>query len=174
MTRTHARSQRGKRAYGFAPTKRRKGTNLIGAMTLEGVIANRFIDRSVTSEGFIVFLKEDLCPVLKAGHIVLMDNSPAHIVKEVRELIESRGAKLIYLPPYSPEFNPIEHCWSKVKSYLRKLEVWDKKRMKPTVRKALKTITAKDTQGWFHHCGYSDPPPLAECYNERLLNYLKL
>jgi len=174
MTRTHARSQRGKRAYSFAPTKRRKSTNLIGAMTLEGVIASRFIDESVTSKGFIVFLKKDLCPVLKAGHIVLMDNSPTHIVKEVKELIESRGAKLIYLPPYSPEFNPIEHCWSKVKSCLRKLEIRDKKRMKPAVKKSLKTITTKDIQGWFRHCGYSDPPPLVECYNERLLNYLKL
>ena len=174
MIRTHARSQRGKRAYSFAPTKERKITNLIGAMTLEGVIANRFIDESVTSKGFVVFLKKDLCPVLKAGHIVLMDNSPAHIVKEVKELIESRGAKLVYLPPYSPEFNPIEHCWSKVKSCLRKLEVRYKKRMKPAVRKTLKAITAKDAQGWFRNCGYSNPPPLEKNYNECLLDYLKL
>ena len=99
MTRTHARSERGERAYGFVPTKERKSTNLIGAMTLEGVIASCFIDEPVTGKGFIGFLKKDLCPVLKAGHIVLMDNLPAHLVKEVNQLVTSRGAKLIYLPP---------------------------------------------------------------------------
>ncbi len=116
MTRIYARSKRGERAYGSVPSKKHKVANLIGAITLEGVIADFCVDGGITGEVFTVFLKEILCPVLKVGQIVLMDNSPAHIVKKVGELIESRGAKLVYLPPYSPEFNPIEHCWSKVKS----------------------------------------------------------
>ncbi len=101
-------------------------------------------------------------------------NSPAHIVKKVRELIEGRGAKLIYLPPYSPEFNPIEHCWSKVKSHLRTLEAWDKKKFNSSVKKALETVNANDAQAWFRHCGYSNHPPMEGCYNKYLFKYSQL
>ena len=174
MTRIHARSKQGERAYASVPSKKHKVTNLIGAITLEGVIADFCVGEGITGEVFTVFLEKVLCPVLKVGQVVLMDNSPAHIVKEVSELIESKGAKLIYLPPYSPEFNPIEHCWSKVKSYLRKLEVWDEKKLSSSVKKALKTVTSNDAQAWFEHCGYSNHPPIEECYPKYLFKYSQL
>ena len=174
MTRTHARSKRGERAYASVPSKKHKIANLIGAITLEGVIADFCVDGGTTGEVFTVFLEEVLCPVLKVGQIVLIDNSPAHIVKEVKGLIEGRGAKLIYLPPYSPEFNPIEHCWSKVKSHLRRLEPWDEKRLNSSVKKALKTVTTDDAQAWFSHCGYSNHPPMEECYSKYLFKYSQL
>ena len=174
MTRIYARSQRGERAYASVPSKKHKSSNLIAVITLEGVIADFCIDGGITGEVFRVFLEKVLCPVLQVGQIVLMDNSPAHIVKEVKELIEGRGAKLIYLPPYSPEFNPIEHCWSKVKSHLRTLETWDKKKLNYSVRKALEKVNTNDTQAWFSHCGYSNHPPMEECYNKYLSKYLQL
>jgi transposase len=174
MTRTHARSKRGERAHDSVPAKKHKSTNLIGAMSIEGIIASFCVDGGITGEVFKVFLEEVLCPVLKGGQIVLMDNLPAHIVEDVNELIESRGAKLIYLPPYSPEFNPIEHCWSKVKSYLRKLKPWDEEKLGYSVKEALDIISASDAQGWFRHCGYSDHKLIEECYNGRLLNYTQL
>ncbi len=174
MTRIYARSQRGERAYCSIPSKKHKIANLIGAMTLEGVIASFCIDETVTGEVFAAFLEEILCPVLKVGQIVLMDNSTAHIVKRVRELIESRGATLIYLPPYSPEFNPIEHCWSKAKSHLRALETWDKKKLNTSVKKALETVNTNDAQAWFKHCGYTNQPPMERCYNKYLFKYLQL
>ena len=90
------------------------------------------------------------------------------------ELIESRGAKLIYLPPYSPEFNPMENCWSKVKSHLRMLEVWDKKKLNYSVKKALSTVNANDAQAWFRHCGYSNRTPMEEHYTKYLSKYLQL
>ena len=174
MTRTHARSKCGERAHASVPSKKHKSANLIGAITLEGVIASFCIGESVTGEVFTVFLEEVLCPVLKVGQIVLMDNSPAHIVKRVGELIEGRGAKLIYLPPYSPEFNPIENCWSKVKSHLRTLEAWDKKKLNSSVKKALETVNTHDAQAWFRHCGYSDHASTEQCYTKYLLNYSQL
>jgi len=174
MTRIHARSKCGERAYASVPSKKHKSANLIGAITLEGVIASFCIGESVTGEVFTAFLEELLCPVLKVGQIVLMDNSPAHIVKKVRELIEGRGAKLIYLPPYSPEFNPIENCWSKVKSHLRTLETWDKKKLNSSVKKALETVNTHDAQAWFRHCGYSNYTPMEGCYNKYLFKYSQL
>jgi len=174
MTRIYARSQRGERAYASAPSKKHKVANLIGAMTLEGVIASFYIGETVTGEVFTAFLEEVLCPVLKVGQIVLMDNSTSHIVGEVQKLIEGRGAKLIYLPPYSPEFNPIEHCWSKAKSHLRTLEAWDKKKLNSSVKEALETVNADDAKAWFKHCGYTNQPPMEECYNKYLSKYLQL
>ena len=174
MTRTHARAKCGERACACVPSKKQKSANLIGAITLEGMIADFWVDGGITGEVFTVFLEKVLCPVLKVGQIVLMDNSPAHIVKEVKELIEGRGAKLIYLPPYSPEFNPIEHCWSKVKSHLRKLEPWDEKKLNYSVKKALKAVTTNDATAWFEHCDYSNNPPMEECYSKYLLKYLQL
>ena len=174
MARTHARSKCGERACASVPSKKQKSTNLIGAISLEGVIADFCVDGGITGEVFTVFLEKVLCPVLKVGQIVLMDNSPAHIVKKVKELIEGRGAKLIYLPPYSPEFNPIEHCWSKVKSHLRRLEPWDKEKLNSSVRKALKAVTTNDARAWFEHCGYSNHPLMEGCYPKYLLKYSQL
>ena len=174
MTRTRARAKRGERACASVSSKKQKVMSLIGAISLEGMIADFCVDGGIAGEVFTVFLEKLLCPVLQVGQIVLIDNSPAHIVKEVKELIEGRGAKLIYLPPYSPEFNPIEHCWSKVKSHLRRLEPWDKKKLNYSVKKALKVVTTDDARAWFEHCGYSNDPPMEECYLKYLLKYSQL
>ncbi len=154
MTRYYARAPYGERAYDDVPKNRWPNINIIGAIGIDGIIASKKVQGSVTGKVFKAFLEEELNPVLKGGHIVLMDNLPAHIVKRVSGLIESRGAKLIYLPPYSPEFNPIEHCWSKVKAYLRKVKPRSVQQLNDAIEEALKIITANDAKGWFKHCGY--------------------
>ena len=96
-----------------------------------------------------------LAPTLAAGDIVVMDNLPAHKVAGVRELIEARGAKLIYLPPYSPDLKPIEKCWSKIKTHLRKSKSRTRAELEKALRKALLLITEEDARGWFESCGYT-------------------
>jgi len=96
-----------------------------------------------------------LAPTLAAGDIVVMDNLPAHKVAGVRELIEARGAKLIYLPPYSPDLKPIEKCWSKIKTHLRKSKSRTRAELEKALRKALLLITEEDAGGWFESCGYT-------------------
>lgn len=103
---------------------------------------------------FLSYVSNFLCPVLKEGQVVITDNAGAHKVKGVKELIESKGAKLLYLPPYSPELSPIEMCWSKVKQFLKKVEARTEEALNKAISEALNMITENDCRGWFGHCGY--------------------
>ena len=96
-----------------------------------------------------------MCPCLQPGQIVIADNLSSHKVDGVRERIEATGATLLYLPPYSPDFNPIEKAWSKIKQHLRKTKARTLDRLEDSVTQALATITSQDARGWFHHCGYA-------------------
>ena len=100
------------------------------------------------------YVEQVLGPKLKAGDVVVLDNLSAHKVKGIRELIEARGAQLLYLPPYSPDFNPIEQAWSKFKQYLRTAKARTTEALQQAVTEALKTITADNAAAWFRHCGY--------------------
>jgi transposase len=95
-----------------------------------------------------------LCPTLRRGDIVVMDNLGAHKVSGVQEAIERRGAKLIYLPPYSPDLSPIEKCWSKIKQVLRSIGARTRKALETAIKQAIGTITESDALAWFAHCGY--------------------
>lgn len=110
---------------------------------------------AVDSLVFLAYLEQVLCPTLCEGDVVVMDNLPAHKVQSVRALIEARGARLIYLPPYSPDLNPIEKCWSKIKTHLRAVKAGTYDALSEALKQALLTITAEDAKGWFASCGYS-------------------
>jgi len=104
---------------------------------------------------FKVYVEQVLCPALSTGDIVIMDNLPAHKVAGIRDLIEAKGAKLIYLPPSSPDLNPIEKWWSKIKTYLRKAKSRTQAKLEKALQEALLLITKEDAVGWFKSCGYA-------------------
>ncbi len=156
MTRDYGRGAPGQRVAGHKPASWGDNVTMIGAIDLEGIRALMTVDGGTTGEVFEEYVKQVLGPALRAGDIVVMDNLGSHKVSGIRELIEARQATLIYLPPYSPDFNPIEQCWSKLKSILKKLGAQNRDALDEAVATSLGLITGEDCRGWFHHCGY-DP-----------------
>ena len=154
MTRTYSRAPRGQRAVSIVPHKRGANRTLITALTLEGIgpglLLNEAIDRT-TFDGYIV---HRLAPTLQPGQIVVVDNLKVHYSDRAREAIEARGAHLWYLPPYSPDYNPIEEAFSKVKTFLRSAGPRTLEDHSTAIWAALRTITPKDAAGWFAHSGY--------------------
>ncbi len=112
------------------------------------------VDGAVDGLVFLAYVEQVLAPTLSAGDVVVMDNLGAHKVKGVRETVEAKGAKLIYLPPYSPDLNPIEKCWSKIKTYLRAAKARTREALEKALKEALMLITVEDAAGWFASCGY--------------------
>ena len=155
MTRLRGRAAPGERVFDSVPQNYGENVSMLAALSVEGVSAPMTIQGAVDGMVFLEYLKQVLCPSLQAGDVVVMDNLSAHKIKLVRELIESRGARLIYLPPYSPDLNPIEKCWSKIKTYLRAVKARTYETLSEALRQALLTITAEDAKGWFASCGYS-------------------
>lgn len=119
MTRRYARSVRGRRAYNHAPYGRGQNVTLIGAMALRGLVGEITFPGATDALAFKTYVTQVLVPNLWSGACVVMDNLPAHKVNGIREAIEEKGATVLYLSPYSPDFSPIENCWSKVKEFLR-------------------------------------------------------
>lgn len=154
MTREHARSVKGQRANGTMIRNRGGTTTTIGAISLSQVHAAFIFEGATDKSAFITFITEVLVPSLKPGQIVVMDNLGAHRVKAVQQAIEAAGCVLKFTPPYSPEFNPIEECWSKVKAILRKIGAKTKESLQNAISKALDAITSQDLKGWFTHAGY--------------------
>jgi transposase len=156
MTRLRARAPKGERAYGKVPRNRGTNTTLIASMTLEeGMGASMAIEGATDAEVFEVYVEHFLRPSLSEGQVVVMDKLPAHRTQRVRQLIEERGAELRFLPSYSPDLNPIEEAFSKIKGFLRKAGARTKEALIEAIAEALSTVTPRDAQGWFRHCGYS-------------------
>ena len=154
MTRLYGRSIGNTRIKDSAPINTPKRTGIVGAMRLDGTIRYRSFVGSITGKRFLIFLKQTLLPVLRKGDIVVMDNLSIHKVKGVKELILSASALPLYLPPYSPDLNPIEKLWSKLKTFLRKWKIRDVKLLRNAVKSAIFKIVTSDCQGWFQHSGY--------------------
>ena len=154
MTRLYARSPRGSRAFGSAPRNWGDNVTILSALGLEGVIASMDLPGATDGAVFLTYLKKVLVPKLWPGAVVVLDNLGAHKVKGVEELIESAGARLVYLPPYSPDFNPIELAWSKAKNHLRKAAARTRRTLARAIKHALVSITPHDARGFFAHCGY--------------------
>lgn len=154
LARLYAWSKRGKRAYSHAPVNRGPNVTLLAAISYEGLIAPMQVESATDSDVFLAYLDQVLCPRLKPGQLVLMDNLPAHKVSGVRARIESVGAELLYLPRYSPEYNPVEQLWSKLKAVLRALAARTSEALDAAITAAFETITVEDIRGWFRHCGY--------------------
>jgi transposase len=154
LTRLFARAPKGQRAYGKRPQKRGKNVSLIGAISLNGVVTQINLIGTVDGLTFEAFIAQKLVPQLWVGACVVMDNCSIHKGKEVESLINQAGARLIYLPPYSPEFSPIENCWSKIKSLLRSLAARSYPDLAQAIEDAFKKVSLQDIHNWFTHCCY--------------------
>ena len=127
---------------------------ILGAMSTRGMIATMTIEEATDTEIFLAYLDHVLCPQLRPGDVVVMDNLSSHKVKGVRERIEAAGAELLYLPPYSPDLNPIEKAWSKLKLLLRSAKARTKEVLDQAITDLLPQITQDNAQAWFRCSGY--------------------
>jgi transposase len=154
MARLRGRSERGKRLIAKVPHGHWKTTTFVAALRSDGLTAPMVVDGAITGEIFLSYVRNQLVPTLCPGDIVVMDNLAAHKVTGVREAIESAGANVAYLPPYSPDFNPIELLFSKLKSLLRRdaartvPELWD------LLGRLVPVFTPHECTNYFNHCGY--------------------
>ena len=155
MTRLRARAPKGKRAYGKVPRNRGKNTTLIASITLEGGMGESMsIEGATDSEAFEAYVEHFLTPSLCEGQVVVLDRLGAHRTDRVKQLIEGRGADLVFLPSYSPEMNPIEEAFSKIKQLVRKAGARVREELVETIGRALEAVTIEDAVGWFAHAGY--------------------
>jgi transposase len=155
MTRLRARAPKGERAYGKVPRNRGKNQTLIASLSLEGGMgAALSIEGATDSELFEAYVEEFLAPTLTAGQVVVLDKLGAHRTERVRELVEERGADLLFLPSYSPDLNPIEEAFSKIKNLVRKAAARTREALDEAISEAMSAITLEDAAGWFAHAGY--------------------
>jgi transposase len=155
MRRLRARAPKGKRAYGKVPRNRGKNTTLIAAITLEGAMgAPMTVEGATDTQAFEAYVEHFLVPTLEKGQVVVLDGLGAHRPSRIRELIEARGADLVFLPSYSPELNPIEEAFSKIKHLVRKEGARVREALVEAIGRALAAVTAEDAAGWFAHAGY--------------------
>ena len=155
LTPRYGRAPKGERARGRAPRNWGKNVTLISSIGSEGMGPSMSIEGPSDTDSFGIYVREILAPNLKAGQIVVMDNLSVHKGKWVRELIERRGCQLWFLPPYSPDFDPIEEAFSKVKALLRRAQARVLEALFEATEEALLAISAQDARGYFEHCGYA-------------------
>lgn len=153
MVRLFARAFRGQRAVDAVPRNRGTNVSLIGALSFEGLIATMTLNGSVDTAAFLSYVNEILAPQLWVGAIVVMDNLKVHHAHSVRCAIEAVGARVVFLPPYSPDLSPIELCWSKLKQFLRSIAAGTYEALDQAMTQAVDYITEDDAIGWFNHCG---------------------
>lgn len=155
LTRLYGRSPKGERAYGQAPRNWGKNVTLICSLSPEGIGAAMSVEGSTDGAAFETYVEHFLAPTLKDGQVVVMDNLQVHKSLRVKELIEARGAEVLFLPPYSPDFSPIEETFSKVKGILRKIGARTYEALMEASGQALDAVSGRDAVGWFKHCGYN-------------------
>lgn len=149
MTRRYGRARRGVRVSESTPEGNWKILTILGAMSMHGMIATMTVEAATDAEIFLAYLDHMLCPALKPGDVVVMDNLSSHKVTGVRERIEAAGAELLYLPPYSPDLNPIEKAWAKLKQQLRSAKARTKEALDQAITELIPTIRPKDATAWF-------------------------
>ena len=158
MTRRYGRAPRGERVHDSAPRNYGAHTSVIGAMGLRGLVATLTVNGAVDTLCFDAYAERVLGPRLRSGDVVVLDNLTAHRASRIEEVAERRGAQVLWLAPYSPDFNPIEQCWSKIKSYLRGAKARTEGELNKALAQAIRLVTKADIRGWFKHCGYSLAP----------------
>ncbi len=154
MTRRYGWGPRSERVREAVPAGHWRTLTVLAALTTEGVLASMSIESPTDGDVFLAFVEQVLGPQLQPGHLVILDNLAAHKVDGVRQPIERRGASLLYLPPYSPDFNPIEQAWSKLKQLLRGVKARLLDQLEPALERAIAAITPADARAFFQHCGY--------------------
>jgi len=154
LARLYGRATPGVRVVEEVPSKKGENVSTLGAIGLDGVRAALSVPGAIDGETMAFFATEILAPKLHPGDWVFLDNCSIHKVEEVTEAIEAVGARVVFLPTYSPDLNPIENCWSKIKSILRSLKPRSPAELFEALEKAFASITTQDILGWFIHCGY--------------------
>ena len=156
MDRAYGRCASGKRVDGPVPHGHWKGTTLTAAIRLGGVIEPACMACDGATDGplFAIYVEHHLAPHLRPGDILILDNLGAHKVAAVEPLIKRVGASVLYLPPYSPDFNPIEAMFSKLKAFLRSVKARTAEALLKAMGDGLRSVRASDIRGWFAHCGY--------------------
>jgi transposase len=155
MTRRYARAKDGQRANDHTPLNTGKTTTIVSSVRTDGTTVPVFLSGAMNGEKFSEYVEQHLVPTLHCGDIVVMDNLRSHKVDGIRQAIENAGATVLYLPPYSPDLNPIEQMWSKIKAFLRKVKARSQESLLLALPDAFASVSVEDIIGWFHHCGYS-------------------
>lgn len=154
LTRLYGRALSSQRAVDHAPLNTPRTTTVLSSIRLDGEKAFTTYQGGTTGERFVQYLKETLLPTLRPGDIVVMDNMRSHHVKAVREILEAKGMKVLYLPPYSPDLNPIEKMWSKMKAILRKWKIRCLEQLPDAIQRALACVSQLDCLHWFLASNY--------------------
>jgi len=158
LVRRYARAEGGRRAVGRVPAGHWTQLTVLGALSLAGLGACMTVNAPTDRDVFTAFVRHVLAPTLRPGQVVVLDNLNAHKTAAARALIEGAGCRLLYLPPYSPEFNPIEQAWSKLKTLLRGAAARTREALEAALKGFLDRITPADARGWFAHAGYRAAP----------------
>ena len=153
----YAYALKGRRAYAQVPPNRGANTTLLASMSLEGMGHCLAVEGATTATVFEAYIERVLAPTLRCGQIVVVDNLGAHKSERARELVEGRGCQLFFLPPYSPDFNPIEEAFSKIKGILRKAQARTREALIEALGAAISAVSARDACGFFEHGGYHPP-----------------
>lgn len=155
LVRLYGRAEGGKRAHGTVPNRHHRKLTLLGALSTQGLIAMMTIEAATNRDVFVAYVREVLVPALKPGQVVVMDNLSPHKAPAVQEAIEEAGCSLIFLPPYSPDYSPIEPCWGKLKTLLRGIGARTLDALQSALLDTMDRITSTDARNWFAHCGYA-------------------
>lgn len=158
LTRLYGRAAPGHRVHDHVPRDRGGNVSTIGALALDGLRTGLSVPGTIDGETMLYFVEELLVPTLHRGEIVVMDNVAIHHLDAIEDAIEAAGAWVLFLPPYSPDLNPIEHGWAKVKARLRALKPRTVSDLLDALGDAFASITRSDILGWFRHCGYRIAP----------------
>ena len=158
LTQLYGRAAPGVRVVDRVPHNRGENISLLAALDVAGVSAPMTVNGAVDTAVFRAWIEQVLGPTLKPGDIVMLDNLAVHKAAGIAEAIAARGARLEPLPPYSPDLNPIEQCWAKLKTVLRQARARTRRKLDAALKRALHTITPADAQAWFIHCGYPIHP----------------
>ena len=153
MTRGYARASGGRGVHEATPAGHWKILTILSALSLGGLLATMTIEQATDGDIFLAYLEQVLGPKLRPGDVVVMDNLSAHKVAGVEQLIQAAGAELLYLPPYSPDLNPIEKAWAKLKQLLRSAKARTAEALEQAIAELLPQITPENAQAWFRHSG---------------------
>lgn len=153
MNRRYGRNLGGERVHDECPGNKGKNVTIVGAMSDTGLIASMTLSGGLNTDSFLVYVEQILLPVLWVGAIVVMDNLPVHHANKIESLIKSVGAKVKFLPPYSPDLSPIELCWSKIKEILRSAKARSLDALDEAITNAINAISDEEAINWFNHCG---------------------
>ena len=155
MTRRYGRAIGKARVYDYVPLNTPRNTTLLSSIRIEdAAMVHKEISGALNGVIFLEYIRNDLAPTLRQGDIVIMDNLRVHKVAGVRQAIEEKGATVLYLPPYSPDLNPIEMLWSKIKAFLREQKARDTAILLDKIQEAYDKVSLQDILGWFAAAGY--------------------